>query len=80
MQFESRHALVAITEYEVFGTLPASVEVVKDASKSDSVFSRVINDIYNCRKLSRNSNLEDGEIIAFSRRGVELTVCDGILI
>ena len=78
--FESGHALVDLIEYEVFGTLPVSVDVVKDASKRDAVFSRVIDDICNGRKLSRNSSFEDGEIIVFCRREAELTVCDGILI
>ena len=67
-QFESRHALVDLMEHEVFGTLPISVDVVKDATKRDVVFSRVIDDICNGRELSRNSSLEDGEIIAFCRR------------
>ena len=78
--FESGHALVDLIEYEVFGTLPVSVDVVKDASKRDAVFSRVIDDICNGRKLSRNSSFEDGEISVFCRREAELTVCDGILI
>ena len=38
LQFESGHALVDLIEYEVFGTLPVSVDVVKDASKRDAVF------------------------------------------
>ena len=79
-QFESRHALVDLIEYEVFGTLPVSDDVVKDASKRDVAFSRVIDDICNGRKLSRNSSLEDGEIIAFCRREAELTVCGEIFI
>ena len=79
-QSESRHALVDLIEYEMFGTLPVSVDAVKDTLKRDVVFSRVIDDICKGRKLSRNSSLEDGEIIAFCRREAELTVSDGILI
>ena len=79
-QFESGHALVELVEYEVFGTLPASVVMVKEASKRDAVLSSVIDDVCKGKKLNKNVNIKDGEVTAFCRREAELTVCDGVLI
>ena len=78
-QFESGHALVDLVEYEVFGTLPVSIELVKDASKRDAVLSSVIDDVCKGKKLNKNVNFKDAEVTAFSRREAELTVCDGVL-
>ena len=69
-----------LVEYEVFGTLPVSVELVKDASKRDAVMSSVIDHVCKGKKLNKNVNFKDGEVTAFSRREAELTVCDGVLI
>ena len=52
-QFESGQALVDLVEYEVFGTLPVSVELIKDASKRDAVLSSVIDDVCKGKKLNK---------------------------
>eukprot|EP00794_Sanderia_malayensis_P014512 gene14512-16018_t len=73
-QFESGHALVDLVEYEVFGTLPVSVDVIKNASKRDAVLSSVIDDVGEGKKLNKNLNFKDGEVIAYSRGEAELIV------
>ena len=79
-QFESGQALVDLVEYEVFGTLPVSVDMVKDASRRDPVLSSVSDDVCKGRKLNKNLNAKDGEVTAFSRRDAGLTICEGVLI
>ena len=64
----------------MFGTLPVSVEMVKEASKRDAVLSSVIDDVCKGKKLNKNVNIKDGEVTAFCRREAELTVCDEVLI
>ena len=42
-----------LVEYEVFGTLPVSVDVVKDASKRDAALSSAIDDVCKWKKLEK---------------------------
>ena len=47
-----------LVEYEVFGTLPASVEMVKEATKRVAVLSSVIDDVCKGKKLNKNVNIK----------------------